>query len=142
MVKYIDGILSAKNTFNDPKDYCGFSAESDNIDNTIEEPQIIIKRKYFSEIKEWFNENLKVKSYGNGPKERKPDENGYYKCITQFDKVEKVRTIDEFEVYEKNKKWGFRANSNQSREKNKYRVYPVYKEISDKDSLEWWLVYY
>jgi hypothetical protein len=141
--KYTNGILSGKDTFNDPKDYDGFSVASEESKEEIEEPQPIIKTKNFAEIKKWFNENLKTKGYGNGPKQKtKDDDDGFYKCITQFDKEEKIRTNAEFEIYEKNKKWGFRGNTQRSKEKNKYRVYPVYSAETDVNSLEWWLIYY
>ena len=140
--KYTNGILSGKDTFNDPKDYDGFSVASEESKEEIEEPQPIIKRKNFAEIKKWFNENLKTKGYGNGPKQKTKDDDGFYKCITQFDKEEKIRTNADFEIYEKNKKWGFRGNTQKSKEKNKYRVYPVYSDETDVNSLEWWLIYY
>jgi hypothetical protein len=139
---YINGILSGKNTFNDPKDYDGFSVTSEECNDDIEEPQPIIKRKTFPEIKEWFNENLKEKGYGSGPKQKIKDDDGFYKCITQFDKEPKIRTNTEFKDYEKTKKWGFRGNTIKSKEKNKYRVYPVYSDEKDVNSLEWWLIYY
>ena len=44
--------------------------------------------------------------------------------------------------YEKDKKWGFRGTTEKSKDKNKYRVYPVYKNVNDVESLEWWLIYY
>ena len=140
--KYTNGILSGKDTFNDPKDYDGFSVASEESKEEIEEPQPIIKTKNFAEIKKWFNENLKTKGYGNGPNQKTKDDDGFYKCITQFDKEEKIRTNAEFEIYEKNKKWGFRGNTQRSKEKNKYRVYPVYSAETDVNSLEWWLIYY
>jgi hypothetical protein len=137
--KYKNGILSGINTFNDPKNYDGFSTTSEDSIDEVDEPKPIIKTKSFDEIKKWFKEN---KDYGNGPKKRKPDENGFYKCITQFNKEEKIRTIEEFETYETTKKWGFRGNTQKSKDKNKYRVYPVYSNSENKDTLEWWLVYY
>jgi hypothetical protein len=140
--KYTNGILYGKNTFNDPKDYDGFSVTSEESKEEIEEPHPIIKRKNFVEIKKWFNDNLKKKGYGNGPKQKTKDNDGFYRCITQFDKQEKIRTNAEFEIYEKNKKWGFRGNTLKSKEKNKYRVYPVYSNEIDANSLEWWLIYY
>jgi hypothetical protein len=85
---------------------------------------------------------LKTKGYGNGPKRKIKDDDGFYKCITQFNKEEKIRTNDEFKIYEKNKKWGFRGNTQKSKQKNKYRVYPVYNDETDIDSLQWWLIYY
>ena len=140
--KFTNGILSGNNTFNDPKDYSGFSLASSDVSEDIDEPQPIIKRKLFNDIKKWFNDNLKKKGYGNGPNKKNPDKNGFYKCITQFDKVEKIRTNTEFENYEKDKKWGFRGTTEKSKDKNKYRVYPVYKNVNDVESLEWWLIYY
>jgi len=140
--KYKNGILSGKNTFNDPKDYDGFSVASEESEEEIEDPQPIIKMKNFTEIKKWFNTNLKTKGYGNGPKRKTKDDDGFYKCITQFNKEEKIRTNTEFKIYEKNKKWGFRGNTQKSKQKNKYRVYPVYNDETDINSLEWWLIYY
>jgi len=140
--KSINGILTGKNTFNDPKDYDGFSVASEESEEEIEEPQPIIKVKHFAEIKKWFNINLKPNGYGNGPKRKTKDDDGFYKCITQFNKEEKIRTNTEFKIYEKNKKWGFRGNTQTSKQKNKYRVYPVYNDETDINSLEWWLIYY
>jgi len=140
--KSINGILTGKNTFNDPKDYDGFPVASEESEEEIEEPQPIIKVKHFAEIKKWFNINLKPNGYGNGPKRKTKDDDGFYKCITQFNKEEKIRTNTEFKIYEKNKKWGFRGNTQKSKQKNKYRVYPVYNDETDINSLEWWLIYY
>lgn len=89
-----------------------------------------------------FKLHLKPKGYGIGPKTKKEDANGFYSSITQFDKEQKIRTNAEFEAYEKDKKWGFRGNTQKSKDKNKYRVYPVYSDANDKTTLEWWLVYY
>ena len=75
-------------------------------------------------------------------KTKKMDEAGFYRCITQFDKNENIRTKEEFEMYERSKRWGFRGNTEKSKEKNKYRVYPVYENPNDVNSLEWWLIYY
>ena len=59
-----------------------------------------------------------------------------------IDKEQKIRTNTEFKIYEKNKQWGFRGKTLKSKEKNKYRVYPVYGDETDANSLEWWLIYY
>jgi len=140
--KFTDGNLSGKNTFNDPNEYEIASVTSESENSQIEEPKPIIKRKTFDEIKKWFVDNLKPNGYGIGPKTKKTDEAGFYRCITQFDKNEKIRTKDEFEIYERSKRWGFRGNTEKSKEKNKYRVYPVYENPNDVNSLEWWLIYY
>jgi len=51
--KYKNGILSGKNTFNDPKDYDGFSVDRNDIDE-LKEP--VIKK---SKTQEDFNKELK-----------------------------------------------------------------------------------
>ena len=106
-----------------------------------EQPKPVIKRKTLQEIKDCFKNELV--GYGSGPHDREIDDDGFYRCITQFDKMnKKIRTTAEMGKYEASKKWGFRGNTQESREKNMYRVYPVYSSESDKDSLEWWLIYY
>lgn len=102
-----------------------------------EEPKGIIKGTW-EEIKQWFDKpESKAGSYGKGPNDKeKNKKNEFYTCITQSDKEYKIRTVEEFKKYEEEKKWGFRGN------KNKYRVYPVYNDITDPNSIEWWLVYY
>jgi hypothetical protein len=57
--KSINGILTGKNTFNDPKDYDGFAVDSDDIDE-LKEP-VIKKSKTQEEGKEYFNKELKKK---------------------------------------------------------------------------------
>jgi hypothetical protein len=111
----------------------------------VEEPKEIVKKKTLKEIKTWFNENLPRDKYGTGPKildKEKNKEGECYTCITQFDKIYKIRTEKEFKMYEANKKWGFRGKTEKSKDKNKYRVYPVYSNIQDHESIYWWLVYY
>lgn len=110
----------------------------------IELPKGILKKDTFDEIRAWFKTpESKAGNYGKGPHNKEDHkENGFYKCITQFDKEYKIRTLAEFEKYEADKKWGFRGNTEKSKEKNKYRVYPVYSDITQPDSLQWWLVYY
>ena len=136
------GKVNAKETKVNAKIVSGISNSEINqteVKVEIEDPKPIIKEKDFNLIRKWFLDNS---GYGNGPNKRKPDENGFYRCITQFDKEEKIRTTKEFDDYEVSKKWGFRGNTEKSKEKNKYRVYPVYDDVNDVNTLKWWLVYY
>lgn len=108
-----------------------------------EQPKPIVKRKTLQEIKNFFKTNLTALGYGAGPNDREVDEDGFYRCITQFDPKNKIiRTNQEMRKYEESRRWGFRGNTEESRGKNKHRVYPVYASETDKDSLEWWLIYY
>ena len=90
----------------------------------------------YDENKPWFDENRKC--IKEGPRIKKPDSNGFYMCITQTDKEQKVRDTEHFNEIEKLNKWGFRKGKID----NLYRCYPCYRDINDINSLEWWFVYY
>ena len=125
--KYINGILSGKNTFNDPKDYDGFSVASDD-SNEIKEP-VIKKFKTQEEAKEYYNKELKEKMKGRGPNKIKPNNDGYYEATIK--KITKVWKCDEI----KNKVYIGSANNN-------YWFYPCYEVVNDKYTLQWWFIHY
>ena len=95
----------------------------------------ILKRKTFNEIKSFFKGN---KHLGRGPKNKLPNQNNFYECITQNDKSYKVRERKYFEKIEKDNNWGFKSGDS----KNKYRCYCCYSNINNPNTLEWWLIYY
>ena len=125
--KYTDGILSGKNTFNDPKDYDGFSVSSDDSDE-IREP-VIKKFKTQEEAKEYYNKELKEKMKGRGPNKVKPNDDGYY--LATIKKETKIWKCDEL----KNKVYIGSANNN-------YWFYPCYENENDKSTLQWWFIHY
>ena len=96
--------------------------------------QISLKKKTFGEIKELFNGDLK--HLGVGPNKKKPNDNGLFECITQKDKTNKVRNISELIDMENTNSWGFKGFANH------YRIFPCYMDTNNKNTLEWWLVYY
>jgi hypothetical protein len=112
-------------------------------DNSIESNQKPIVKpsiKIFSSLDEVQNffKDKNNKYLGNGPNKKNIDENGFYKCRTQFDKVEKVRPKEYFQKCEKENNWGF----NKDDPKNLHRTYSCYSDITDPKTVEWWLVYY
>ena len=107
------------------------------IEKTIVKPSIKIF-KTFEEMKEFFKDEGKYLGRGPNKKEKYKDGNGFYTCITQYDKDYKVRTREFFENIEKNNNWGF----NDGDAKNRFRLYSCYYDITDSNTLEWWLVYY
>lgn len=126
--KYTNGILSGKNTFNDPKDYDGFSVASDDSDE-IKEP-VIKKFKTQEEVKEYYFKELKPKLGGRGPnKHPGPNENGFYLDTN----VKSILTTKE--LYNKRKDW-------LKTQKRPYRLRPCYEDVNDKSSLQWWLIHY
>ena len=125
--KYTNGVLSGKNTFNDPKDYDGFSVESDDSDETKE--PVIKKFKTQEEAKEYYNEELKKITGGRGPNKIKPNENGYYEATIRSNK--KIYSCYEIKC---ERMYGLTENN--------YRFYPCYEDINNKNTLQWWLVHY
>jgi len=128
--KYTNGILSSKNTFNDPKEYDGFSVASDDSDE-IKEP-VIKKFKTQEEAKEYFNKELKEKIKGKfrrGPNKIKPNDDGYYEAIIRSNK--KIYSCDEV-----------KHERRQGLTENNYRIYPCYEFIDDKSTLQWWFIHY
>jgi hypothetical protein len=130
--------LQSKGTYNNPLLIKGMNTTEETFDE-IERPKII-KKKSFDEIKEYFNKNLK--NYGRGPKKRITNVNGFYECMTQHDKENKVRDINEFNEMEKNNSWGFRGTTDKSKDKNKYRHYYCYEDKENNETLSVWLVWY
>lgn len=125
--KYANGILSGKNTFNDPKDYDGFSVASDD-SNELKEP-VIKKFKTQEEGKEYYNKELKQKIKGRGPNKIKPNDEGYYEAIIRSNK--KIYSCDEL-----------KHERRQGLTESNYRFYPCYEVINDKSTLQWWFIHY
>lgn len=125
--KYTNGILTGKNTFNDPKNYYGFSVESDDSDQ-IKEP-VIKKFKTHEEGKEYYIKELKERMKGYGPKTKKPNKDGYYEATIRSNK--KIYSF--YEISEE-RKYGLTENN--------YRFYPCYEDINNKSTLQWWFIHY
>ena len=103
---------------------------------------LIIRKKTFNEIIALFESNDKVKQLGRGPNYRNKDERGFYRVRTQRDKTEEVRSKQFFKNIERTNSWAFKGTTEESQNKNRYRVYPCYENLEDSSTLEWWLVYY
>ena len=95
--KYTNGILSGKNTFNDPIEYDGFSIADD--DNGETKTIHIERCKTQEEVKEYYNLTLKSKLKGRDPNKIKPNENGYYEATIRSNK--KIYTFYEIECEKK-----------------------------------------
>lgn len=151
------GVLNGKNTFNSVENIEGLSSDSSSVNSDESEPvkeikktkpdkskeydrsenfedklePIIIKRKTLQEIKEYYNQNLKDKIGGRGPNKKKPNNDGFYEAKIQG--ISKVFSDDEMF---KERKWALNQKS------SIWRCSPCYTDITDKSSLEWWLIYY
>lgn len=126
--RFANGILSGKNTFNDPADYDGFSVASDDSEN-LREP-IIKKFDTQKEAKKYYVAELKQRMGGRGPNTIKPNENnGYYEATIRSNK--KIFSCAEIR---ENRRCGLNDNN--------YRFYPCYEEINNKETLQWWFIHY
>jgi len=127
--KYVNGILSGENTFNDPKDYDGFSIASE-ADDESETPEPIIRKfKTQEEAKEYYLKELKPKFGGRGPNNHPGPENGFYIDTN----VKYVLSTND--LYNKRKDW-------LKNQKRPYRLRPCYENTTDPSTLQWWLIHY
>jgi hypothetical protein len=118
---YKNGLITSKPTINNPTLY-GF--DSDENQEAKKEPFVFIC-KTFVEAVEKCKEKLPK---SNGPKERYPNQNGFYEAtIRSQTKVFSYKEVND------NKGWGINN-------KNKYRLHPCYQDINDKNTLKWVLV--
>lgn len=125
--KYTNGILSGKNTFNDPSEYDGFSVASD--DSEELRVPVIKKFKTQQEAKEYYNRELKHRMNGRGPNKKKPNVDGYYETTIRSNK--KIYTCDEI-----------KCEVRQGLTENNYRFHPCYEDVNDTSTLQWWFIHY
>jgi hypothetical protein len=125
---YSTGTFNSVKNIDELKENC-----SEKIKEDRGEP--IIKKFYGEEGQNkmitYFKEQLKPKMPPGkrGPNKKKID-NGFYKSSIR--KGYQILSIDEVN---KEKKWGFGDGAG-------YRSYPCYSDVTDPNTLEWWLIYY
>jgi hypothetical protein len=125
--KYVNGILSGSNTFNDPVNYDEFSVESDDVPHVIE--PVIKKWKIQEDVKKYYQSELKERMGGRGPNKVNPNDDGYYEAT-----IRSIKRIYSCEEIRSERRWGLNANN--------YRLYPCYEDVTNKDTLQWWLIHY
>ena len=121
-----NGNTIGKNTFNDPKNYevlSDTSSENDELDEII-----IESFRTQEEAKTHYNTYLKSIFKGRGPNKRKPNNDGFFEATIRG--VTNIYTESEIRH---EKKWGLT--------KDKFRLYPCYSDITDKNTLQWLLIY-
>lgn len=134
--KYTKGVLTGKNTFNDPKNYKGFTATNQNADEYDETEPIIHKFKTIEEAKAYYKTHLYPVFGGIGPKDKKKVDGFYTTVIKGKVGLDRNRVRSTGEIYEIRKLF-----LNEERIYN-FRCYPCYRDVNDKDTLEWWLIHY
>ena len=94
------------------------------ITESIKEP-IIKKFKQENEAREF----CKLNCDGYNPERKIPNNKGFYEATIRSNK--KIYSCDEID---KDKMWGLNNDN--------YRFYPCYRDVNNKDTLEWWIIYY
>lgn len=125
--KYLKGDSSSRNTFLNPNEW-EFSSSDDDEPNIDYEPNIK-KFKTQDELIDCLNQNFRATKKSRGIKIKKPNEHGYY--VTTRRTTTKVFSCQEID---NDKKWGLNTALY-------FRHCPCYKDINDKSSLEWWIIY-
>jgi hypothetical protein len=119
--------LGSKGTYVGPELFDGMSVSSE--ESVEEKEPVINKFKTQEEVKEYFKKELKQKFGGRGPQTRKPNEEGFY-----IDSNVK-HILSTTELYNKRKDW-------LKNQKRPYRVRSCYSNITDKSTLEFWIIHY
>lgn len=125
--KYINGKCIGKNTFNNTDNILGFSSCSDSELSEDRCEPIIKKFNSQKELIIFCKEELQKE----GPRTIMPNENGYY--VATIRGVENIYSYDN--IYSERKQ-GLSSKT------NNYRSYPCYKNIKDKSTLIWVLIFY
>lgn len=101
------------------------------LDNNDQLEPIIQKFKTQEDMIKWFKDNLNKDEYGRGPN-RKRIESGFYRVAGATRKGKQIISIDT----------AYKERKSGLNDKTKFRSYPCYSDISDANTLEWWLIYY
>ena len=119
--------LGSKGTYVGPELFDGMSVSSE---ESVEEKEPVIKKfKTQEEVKEYFNRELKTKKGKRGPNRRTQNKEGFYEANIRS--IKKIYSLDE--IFEE-RKWGLTMNN--------FRVHPCYSDITDKSTLEFWIIHY
>lgn len=121
-------VLYSTGTYNNPSLIDGMSVSSE--ESNDEQEPVIKKFKTQEEAKNYYNEELKDRFNGRGPRTRKPNDDGYYEAVIQ--KVRKVYSCDE--IYDV-RRWALNETHN-------FTYHPCYENVEDKETLQFWLIHY
>lgn len=128
-----DNITYSKGTFNSVKyieqlkDNCSEKVKENRGDPSIMK---FYGKESQNEMIKWFKDNLKHKMNKKKGPNKKKITNGFYKGS-----IRKGLDILSTDEVNKEKRWGFGEGPG-------IRSYPCYSDITDPNTLEWWLIYY
>lgn len=128
--KRINNLLHSKGTYNNPSFIDGMSVSSEDSDG---EPEPVIKKfKKQEEVKQYYNNELKVRFNGRGPQSRKPNADGFYETVVGRKRGRGIYSCDE--IYEV-RKWSLNSTHH-------YTYHPCYEDVNDQSTLQFWIIHY
>lgn len=125
-----NNLLHSTGTYNNPSLIDGMSVSSE--ESNEEQEPVIKKFKTQEEVKQYYNDELKSRFGGRGPRKRKLNKDGYYETVIGRKRGRGVYSCDE--IYEV-RKWSLNNTHN-------YTFHPCYEDINDKSTLQFWIIHY
>lgn len=123
-------LLHSTGTYNNPSLIDGMSISSE---ESNEEPEPVIKKfKIQAQVKNYYDNELKVRFKGRGPQKRKPNNDGFYETTIGRLRGKDVYSCDD--IY-KVRRWSLNDTHH-------YTYHPCYKDVKDKSTLEFWIIHY
>ena len=134
-ITYSTGTFNSVKHIEQLKDGCSEKLKEDRGEPTIEK---FYKEPGQNEGIEWFKNKLKDIFGGKGPNKTQKNENGYY--IRPLGKSKDRKDVLSTTKLHKYRKWNLDRDS--SKKRTQYTWFPCYSDTKDKNTLEWWLIYY
>lgn len=130
--KFVNGILTGKDTFNELQDDDTLTETSDT--ETVVEVEPVIQRfTTQEEVKAYYKRVLKPRSIGgHAPHKIKMNANGFYESTLRS--VKRVYSCTEIT---NNRRFGLVTGNNYIS-----RYYACYENVADKNTLQFWLIHY
>lgn len=123
-------LLHSTGTYNNPSLIDGMSVSSEESNEECE--PVIKKFKTQEEVKQYYNNELRVRFIGRGPQLRKPNADGFYETTIGRKRGKGIYSCDE--IYEV-RKWSLNSTHH-------YTYHPCYEDINDKSTLQFWIIHY
>ena len=134
-LSYSNGTYNSVKHVEQLKDGCSEKVKEERGEPTI---QKFYGVKGEQEGMKFFKDNLKVKFGGTGPNKTKLKDSGFYIRPLGRDK-DRENVLSTKKMYT-NRKWNLDGNSKKKR--TQYTWFPCYEDVTDPNTLQWWLIYY
>ena len=134
-LSYSNGTYNSVKHVEQLKDGCSEKVKEERGEPTIQKFHGV---KGEQEGMKFFKDNLKVKFGGTGPSKTKLKDSGFYIRPLGRDK-DRENVLSTKKMYT-HRRWNLDGNSKKKR--TQYTWFPCYEDVTDPNTLQWWLIYY